>query len=228
MYTIPDFAFMHIKIAYATDGASKVEKESVVFLTEIKRLYDDSLGRPWNLGTSLMFTDTLVERQLQFTDSGESSVASISTFARTIRQLLLQAFCCWHVFNQPSVYLKFICGVYFTLIKFTRPHQLSPLPILAATTGEKRKYDELVNTISAIKNISNAEIAQWVPEDSVEVIYWNKLVSDNPGNPELHLSAPFRSGLRLCLEGASSQPSDVFDVIELQVRSESDWTSLRW
>jgi len=156
-------------------------------------------------------------------------VASTPTFIRTIRQLLLQAFCGWHVFNQPCIHLKFICGIYFTLIKFTRPHQLSPLPIRVATaaTGEKRKYDELVNTISAIKDIPNAEIVQWVPEDSVEVIYWNKLVPDNPRNLELHLSAPFRSGLRLCLEGASSQPSDMFDVVEVQVRSKLQEVSIR-
>jgi hypothetical protein len=154
-------------------------------------------------------------------------VASISTFGRTIRQLLLQAFCGWHVFTQPSVHLKFMCGIYFTLIKFTQPCQLRPLPTRAAATGEKRKYDELVNTISAVKDISNAEIAQWVPEDSLEVIYWNKLVSDDLGSPELHLSTSFHSGLKLCLEGTDSQPSDVLDLMEVQVRSESQETSLR-
>ena len=82
--------------------------------------------------------------------------------------------------------------------------------------GDKRKYDELVNTISAIKDISDAEIAQWVPEDSVEVIYWNKLVAVDPGDSELYLSTPFRSGLKLCLEGTDWQPSDIFDV-EIQV-----------
>lgn len=224
MYTIPDFAFIHVTIAYAADRSPEVEKESVVFLTEIKRLYDDSLGEQQGLGSNLEdVTDSLVERQLPFTDSGENSVASISTFTRAIPQLLLQAFCGWHVFNQPYIHLKFICGIYFTLIKFKRPHRLSPLPIRVATTGtgEKRKYDKLVNTISAIKDISNAEIVQWVPEDSVEVIYWNKLVPEDPRNLELCLSAPFRSGLRLCLEGMSSQPSNVFDMVEVQVRSRS-------
>lgn len=45
MYTIPDFAFVHVKIAYATDEPPEVEEESVVFLTEIKRLYNDGLGK---------------------------------------------------------------------------------------------------------------------------------------------------------------------------------------
>jgi len=43
MYTIPDFAFLYVKIAQTTDGDFKVEAESVAFLAEIKRLYDDVL-----------------------------------------------------------------------------------------------------------------------------------------------------------------------------------------
>jgi len=45
VYTVPDFAFLRAKIAYSADGAPKVEQESAVFLTEIKRLYDDSLSK---------------------------------------------------------------------------------------------------------------------------------------------------------------------------------------
>ena len=42
MYTVPDFAFLYIKMASPANGG-KVEEESAVFLTEIKRLYDERL-----------------------------------------------------------------------------------------------------------------------------------------------------------------------------------------
>ena len=126
-------------------------------------------------------------------------------------------FCGWHVFDQSHIYIKFICGTYFTLVNFTRPLQLHPLPNFAASTGEKRKYNDLVNAISATTDIPDADIIQWVPEDSVEIIYWNKPVSDNIRNPELYLSALFRSGMKLCLEGTDSQPSGLFDVTEVEV-----------
>ena len=84
--------------------------------------------------------DFPIDKRLPFTHSAGNSGVSIATFAKSIRQLLLQAFCGWHVFDQPSIYLKFVCGIYFTLIKFTRPHQLYPLPIrgCAVPTGETK------------------------------------------------------------------------------------------
>jgi hypothetical protein len=42
MYTVPDFAFLYVKMAPAVNGG-KVKEESAVFLTEIKRLYDERL-----------------------------------------------------------------------------------------------------------------------------------------------------------------------------------------
>jgi len=48
---------------------------------------------------------------------------------------------------------------------------ISPLPTCVFTIGEKQNYDELVNTISTIGGITNTKIIQWVPEDSVKVIY---------------------------------------------------------
>ena len=68
-----------------------------------------------------------------------------------------------------------------------------------------------------MKDIPDADIAQWVPEDSVEIIYWNEVVSDDLRNPALYLSAPFRSALKYCLTEADSQPSGLFDVMEAEV-----------
>ena len=44
VYTIPYFAFVQIKTVRAPDGAPSVEEESVLFLTEMKRLYDEGSG----------------------------------------------------------------------------------------------------------------------------------------------------------------------------------------
>ena len=105
----------------------------------------------------------------------------------------------------------------YVAIKVTRPSQLFPLQTRAASTGNKRKYDDLTNAVSTIGDISDAEIAQWVPDNSTEIIYWNEPVFDNPGSLELHPSHPFRSGMKICLEGTCSQPSDIFDPLGVQV-----------
>lgn len=172
-------------------------------------------------------TDFLIGKPLPFVISPENELAFSYTFGKSIRQLLVQAFCGWHVFNQPHINLKFICGIYFTLIRFTRPSQLHPLPALTVSTGEKRKYDDLVNTVSTTKDIPSSDIAQWVPRQSVEVIYWKEVVTDDPRNPELHLSASYRSCFKFCLKGTDSQPSGLFDVTEAEVGSESSEPSLR-
>ena len=44
MYAIPDFAFLYVRMASTADGG-KVREESAVFLTEIKRLYDEKTPR---------------------------------------------------------------------------------------------------------------------------------------------------------------------------------------
>jgi hypothetical protein len=218
MYTIPDFAFLYVKITQTTNGDPKVEAESVAFLTEVKRLYDNVLREFKYPIWAVIVANHLAENQLSLVHSPENSITSVTTFRRSIRQLLLQAFCSWHVFDQPDIHIKFICGIYFTLVKFTRPLQLHPLPNFVASTGEKRKYIDLVNAISTTTDIPDASIIQWVPEDSIEVFYWNKPVSDDIRNPELHLGILFRSGLKLCLEGMDSQPSGLFDVTEIEVQ----------
>jgi len=200
-------------------------EEPVVFLTEIKRLYDER-HRKFQIRPNGI-ADCDVGQRLQFIVSPENDLAFTYTFRKSIRQLLIPAFCGWHVFKQSHINLKFICGIYFTLIRFTRPSQLHQLPTLAALTGEKRKYNNLANAVSATKDIPDSRIAQLVPRQSVEVIYWREAVTDDPRDPELHLSVPFRSCFKSCLAGADSQPSSLFDVAQAEVRSKLLGPSLR-
>lgn len=218
MYTIPDFAFICAKVAHTTNG-STVTEESVAFLTEIKRLHDENKCELTSKTRSTSAANFhFAARPLPFIVSRETGVAFLAAFDKNIPQLLLQAFCAWHVYNQPHVNLNFICGIYFALIKFTRPPSLHPLPTLPASTGEKRKHDDLINTVSSVEQ--DSYLSQWVPWDSIKVVYWREAVTDNPRNQEFHLSAPFRHSLKLCLEGADSQPSGLFDVTEAEVRFE--------
>ena len=219
MYTIPDFAFIRAKIEHTANGGTVME-ESVAFLTEIKRLHDESTCEftPKTQTTSTADFH-FVAQPLPFIVSTETDIAFSAIFDKNIRQLLLQAFCAWHVYNQPHINLNFICGIYFALIKFTRPPSLHPLPTLPASTGEKRKHNDLINTISSVEDVQDFYLSQWVPRDSIEVVYWREAVTDNPRSQEFHFSVPFRRSLKLCLEGADSQPSGLFDVIEAEVCS---------
>jgi len=222
LYTIPDFAFTCTSITHTPNGG-ELRKESVAFLTEIKRLHDEgkhgcSTKDTIQLPTPPTFC--LVAQPLPFINSKRTDLAFIASFQANTRQLLLQAFCGWHVYDQPQINLLFICGISFALIKFTRPPSLNPLPTLPASTGEKRKHGDIANTISAMSDILEPQISQWVPRSSVKVIYWAEATTKDPRSQELHLSAAFRGSLKHCVSGTDSQPSSLFDVTEAEVRSE--------
>ena len=89
---------------------------------------------------------------------------------------------------------------------------------VGCTTGEKRKYGDPLNTISSVGDIRDLYLSQWVPRNSIKVVYWKEAVTDNPSNREFHFSAPFRRSLKFCLAGVKSQPSSLFGVTEAEAQ----------
>lgn len=148
-----------------------------------------------------------------------------SSLNSSIRQLLLQAYCAFNTFNDNTVYIVFICGVYFSLFKFTRPGYLQPLPeVVEPGSSSKRRrldnqhgeYHETLKKLKSVKDISNSRLSDMVPLECVEVVYHCLPVFENIRDPQIHLSDGFRQALRDCLAGIKLQPCSLFELQTVQ------------
>jgi len=141
-----------------------------------------------------------------------------------LRQLLLQAYCTFSVYNQHEVFIMLVPGVYFTVLKFKRPKGFKPHPQGPDSSNKKRKLaDEERDTggagepdCRAATNISNAQLVALIPSEYVEVIYHNAPVFDDVQARDLRLSDAFRQALWQRLDDINFQPCSLFDLRSAQ------------
>lgn len=175
-------------------------------------------------------------------DVDKSNDAVQNAFNFSIRQLLLQAYCAFNAFDGDTVYIIFICGVYFSLFRFTRPGYLLPFPeeemVEAGPSSKKRRLDdqheehqheenqheehrheEHHNVLKKFKratDIKNPQLSQMLPLNCVEVVYHGVPVFEDIRAPKVHLSDGFRQALRDCLAGIDLQPCSLFELQTVQ------------
>ena len=148
----------------------------------------------------------------------------------SIRQLILQAYCAFNVFEKKTIYIMFICGTFFSLFRFTRPENLHPLPEEFSEPGpssKKRKLDDksaeyrnALTRLSTVKETSDSQLSHTIPMDCVEVIYHVVPVFVDLRARQLHLSDGFRQALCQCLDGIDLQPCSLFDLQTAQFSRE--------
>ena len=138
-----------------------------------------------------------------------------------LRQLLLQAYCTFSVYNQREVFIMLVSGVYFTLLKFERPEDFESLPQAPDTSNKKRKL-EVEESVTgepkcrAAKEINNSQLTSLIPLECIEVIYHSAPVFDDIQARDLRLSDAFRKALRERLDDVDFQPCSLFDLRSAQ------------
>ena len=155
-------------------------------------------------------------------DDRKGLIGMRAALKSSIRQLILQAYCAFNIFEKKTISIMFICGPFFSLFRFTRPENLRPLPDGVAEPGpssKKRKLDdqfaEYRNTLtklSTVKDTTNSQLSYMIPIDCVEVAYHAVPVFVDLRARHVHLSDGFRQALRECLDGIDLQPCSLFDL----------------
>lgn len=162
--------------------------------SEAERLWTDGTNLPWVL-------DRIV--------------------SSNFRQLLLQAYCTFSAYKQREVFIMFISGVYFTLLKFKRPEDFKPLPQSPDISNKKRKSEvEESDTgrpkCRAAKEIKNFQLTSVIPLECIQVVYRSAPVFDDIKARDLRLSVAFRQALRERLDDFNFQPCSLFDLCGAQ------------
>ena len=138
-----------------------------------------------------------------------------------LRQLLVQAYCVFSVYNQHEVFIMLVSGAYFSMLKFTHPEEFEPLPEEPVTPHKKRKRQAKVSgsgepKCQAAKDITNPQLVALIPPEHVEVIYHKAPVFDDTQARHLRLSDAFRQALRERLDDIDFQPCSLFDLRSAQ------------
>ncbi|KAF9783486.1 hypothetical protein BJ322DRAFT_1071186 [Thelephora terrestris] len=198
MSIYPDFGLLHLMTEQSPNGKTKVER--VKLLIEVKRLYVPGKGCLW-------------------ADEANRPAALQKSIKRTIRQLLLQAYSTFSVYNQPDVFIMLITGAYFTLFKFVRPDFFEPLPQAPEASNKKRKLEaeEAITGKSRsrpAREIGDYQLIDLVPLENLEVVYHDAPVFEDieASDLGLHLSDAFRQALRERLDDVAFQPCSLFNL----------------
>ena len=149
-----------------------------------------------------------------------------SALNSNIRQLLLQAYCAFNVCDDDTIYITFICGVYFSLFRFTRPTYLQPFAEEVVEPGPSPKkckldyqhgeFHNVLRKLKRVQDITNPQLSNMLPLECVEVVCHSVPVFEDIRAPQVHLSDGFRQALRDCLAGIDFQPCSLFELQTVQ------------